>query len=126
MNPTRTIEIDMAKRASADVLSATKWQRFIFSIGMLGSALAVSSACSAPAYGDESPDNSGELEEIVVTARLRRESAMDAPVVVRTIDGATLQNEGITSITELEQLVPDIFLHTNFLDDMIIIRGIGT
>ncbi len=69
--------------------------------------------------------DSGGLEEIVVTSRLRKESAAQAPVVVTALSGFQLEQQGISTMQALAAAIPNVTLATNFLDDSIFIRGIG-
>ena len=42
-------------------------------------------------------ENSLTLEEVVVTARKRTESLMNAPVAVTAVSGEAMENQGVTS-----------------------------
>ena len=48
------------------------------------------------------------LEEIVVTARKRSESVVDAPLAVTALTAAALQQRGITGFNELNDFVPGL------------------
>ena len=66
------------------------------------------------------------LEEVLVTARKRTESLMDAPVAVSVVDGETLNREGITNLEQLSAQIPGLQLGRTALTSSIYIRGIGT
>ncbi len=66
------------------------------------------------------------LEEVLVTARKRTESLMDAPVAVSVVDGETLIREGITNLEQLSSQVPGLQLGRTALTSSIYIRGIGS
>ena len=69
------------------------------------------------------------IEEVVVTARKRAESAQDVPAAVSAFNSAELQDRGIDDITEVARLTPNITINeTNGLIAgaiQIFIRGIG-
>ena len=69
----------------------------------------------------------GVLEEIIVTARRREENLQDLPLSAAVVTAATMQAEGIYSVEQVGEFVPNLTLasgdranHTR-----IIIRGIG-
>src|ERR1035437_4382064 len=49
-----------------------------------------------------------EIEEITVTAQKREENIQEIPVSVTAVTGATLEEQGIPSIMELGQSVPNL------------------
>ena len=69
----------------------------------------------------------GVLEEIIVTARRREENLQELPISAAVVTAATMQAEGIYSVEQVGEFVPNLTLasgdranHTR-----IIIRGIG-
>ena len=50
------------------------------------------------------------LEEIVVTARKREESILDAPLAVTAFSQAELQNAGFTNIIDVSKATPGLFI----------------
>jgi outer membrane receptor protein involved in Fe transport len=66
------------------------------------------------------------LEEVLVTARKRTETLMDAPLAVSVVDGDTLNREGITNLEQLSSQVPGLQLGRAALSSSIYIRGIGS
>jgi len=66
------------------------------------------------------------LEEIIVTARKKSESLMDAPVAVSVVSGAAMDREGITNLEQLSSQVPGLQLGRSALASSIYIRGIGS
>jgi outer membrane receptor protein involved in Fe transport len=66
------------------------------------------------------------VEEVIVHARNREETATQAPLVVTAVSGAALTQSGVTDMTSLENLVPNIKIAPGFLLDTFNIRGIGT
>ncbi len=72
-------------------------------------------------------DNSRVIEEIVVTARLRAESAQDAPVPVNVISQAAIVDQGIESMDDLVSAVPGLVIGDTSgpAGASIYLRGIG-
>lgn len=48
------------------------------------------------------------LGEIVVTARYRTENLQDSPLAITALTGNSLQNRGITSMTQLSKIAPNV------------------
>lgn len=74
-------------------------------------------------------EQSGGIEDIVVTAQRREENMQDVPVAVTVATAETLSQSGITNVTNLNTLSPSIsFRATNMASSTsnIQIRGIGT
>ncbi len=66
------------------------------------------------------------LEEVVVTARKKPESLMDAPVAVTVVSGDSMDREGITNLEQLATKVPGLQLGRAAQTSSIYIRGIGS
>ena len=93
------------------------------------SAPAADSAAASPslaAAADRSTVTGGAGDEIIVRARLRNETVSRAPLVVTAVAGAALAQAGVTDLTSLENLVPNVKITPGFLLDSMNIRGIGT
>jgi iron complex outermembrane receptor protein len=60
---------------------------------------------AAPAEA-AAPD--GEFEDIVITARQRRELTQDVPISITALSGAQLEQRGISNATELRTQVPSL------------------
>ena len=54
--------------------------------------------------------SSSQLEEVVVTARRRDESLQQVPIAISAIDQATLERQGVSTLTDLQQLVPSAYV----------------
>lgn len=67
---------------------------------------------------------SSSLEEVLVTARRRRESLQETPIAVTALSGAELQERGIINIGELTKSIPSVEI-TESVSNLIYIRGIG-
>ena len=66
------------------------------------------------------------LEKILVTARKKTESLMDAPVSVTAVSGSNMDELGITDLGTLSTQVPGLTLGGGAQVDNIYIRGIGS
>ena len=73
-------------------------------------------------------ETTGYMEEIIVTAEKREESVMDVPVTMSAFTNKMIQDLGIASEDDLEQLVPGLQFQDNgqMTGQGTTIRGIGT
>ena len=93
-----------------------------FKLRNLAVALAVgqtTTLCSTLAY-------SQALEEVVVTARKKAESLMDAPLSVAVVSGQAMDDMGITNLEQLANKVPGLNLGRAAQTSSIYIRGVGS
>jgi iron complex outermembrane recepter protein len=65
------------------------------------------------------------LEEVIVTAERRRESAQTAPIALTVISGQEIADQGISQPEDLNKLVPGLTI-TNTPITNISIRGVGS
>ncbi|MFK8016960.1 MAG: TonB-dependent receptor [Gammaproteobacteria bacterium] len=63
-------------------------------------------------------ESAGALEEIVVTARRRSESALEAPIAVTAFNAQMIQDAGIQRVEDFVALTPNVTIATS--------QGIGT
>lgn len=75
----------------------------ISTIGLAGPALAQGESV-------EPQSASGGLEDIVVTARKRSESLMSVPVAVTAVSGAELTRTGVSDLSRLSQIAPQVMV----------------
>lgn len=68
---------------------------------------------------------SRKIEEIVVRARRRAELIEDTPISVTALSPTVLREAGVTTINEIENLVPNVAFRTGGLGQQIRIRGVG-
>ena len=64
----------------------------------------------AIAQAPSSPQASGRLEEITVTARRQEESMQRTPVAVTAISGKLLDTLNVQDVTRLAQLAPNLVI----------------
>ncbi|MEM8493704.1 MAG: TonB-dependent receptor [Pseudomonadota bacterium] len=66
------------------------------------------------------------LEEVMVTAQLRAESALDVPISIAAVDGERIGNLAITNLQELTAYIPNVNINNGALTPNLFIRGIGS
>lgn len=87
---------------AAAVLKAT----LLVSTGIIASGVA--QAQDKPAAND-----SGGIEEIIVTAQKREQNLQDVPIAVSALGVDTLKANGVTNVTDISGLVPNVLVqHT--------------
>ena len=65
-----------------------------------------------------------ELEEVVVTAQKREQTAQDVPLAVTAVAGEVLDDFGITNFEGLD--VPGLVVQRGGMADVVTIRGVGS
>jgi len=66
-----------------------------------------------------------DIEELVVTARLREESVQDVPVTVAVESGESLRVRGIERLDALSQSIPNVLVAEGVVSEKLKIRGIS-
>jgi len=84
--------------------------------------------CGASSLGTPALAQTGQLEEVIVTATKRAESLQDIPVTVNALTESTIQEAGVTDIGDVAALVPSLTVSQNInpFSAAIRIRGFGT
>jgi iron complex outermembrane receptor protein len=82
----------------------------------------ISSAAAAEAT---SPDSSGVLEEVTVTATKQTQSLQKTPAAVTVLMGDSLTSAGITDIRAAQDFVPSVRFQAEGTSTEIYIRGVG-
>jgi len=78
------------------------------------------------AYEQQGASESPGLQEIVVTAQKRSERVNDVPLSITAVTGTSLQEQGVTSPSDLERVVPGFtFQPSSRMAPVYSIRGIG-
>lgn len=72
--------------------------------------------------GESTPNNA----PIVVTAQRREEQLQDVPISISVVDSATIENAGITDMTQLNAIVPGLNIQHTVGSFQPAIRGITT
>jgi iron complex outermembrane recepter protein len=70
--------------------------------------------------------STGELAEVVVTAEKRESSLQKTAVAVTAVSQAELEQNGVTDITGLQKVAPDVNITNNSAGPTINIRGLYT
>jgi iron complex outermembrane recepter protein len=87
--------------------------------------LATAAAAAAAPLGAQ--DRAGGLEEIIVTAQKRAESAQDVPIALSVFDARALQSANIDRIEDIVQRTPNFtMMRTNVGEPQFYIRGVGS
>jgi len=79
----------------------------------LGAALYNGAALGDEAAAPAAKKNSGQIEEITVTAEKRTEDVRDVPASISVLSGADIEASHITDITDLTRSVPDLSFSGN-------------
>jgi iron complex outermembrane recepter protein len=82
-----------------------------------------------PELAQPSPSaTAGGLEEIVVTARKREESAQDTPLIVSVVSGTEIARKDLSSLEKLAAVTPDLSIGTDTTGgaNQISLRGISS
>jgi iron complex outermembrane recepter protein len=66
------------------------------------------------------------LEEITVTAQKREETLAQVPIAVSVLSADMIQQRHITSVADLQSLVPDLHVGTSPFQPVVQIRGVGS
>ncbi|PHS25657.1 MAG: hypothetical protein COA84_07425 [Robiginitomaculum sp.] len=101
---------------------------------MVGKALAAflfasvsSVAIDAAAQTSTDTQSAGRLDEIVVTARKRKESLQDVPISVQAINGKVIDEQGLSDLASLAPYTPNFsMMQAPGASDMFFMRGLGT
>ena len=72
-----------------------------------------------------STDDSGTLQEIVITAQRRSENLQNVPIAVTALPGSELLDKAVTSIADLQYSSPSLSISDSGLTNSVNIRGIG-
>jgi len=67
-----------------------------------------------------------EIEEIIVTARLRAEPLQDVPVSVSVVSGDWIVESAVRTLEEVSHSVPNFTVNETPIDTNVFIRGIGS
>jgi iron complex outermembrane receptor protein len=107
----------------------TSITNFLAKVTAAAAVAALSLQCP-PARAETSPSAAPAdgLAEIVVTARRRAENLQDVPVAVTAISAATLEQQAVTSLGDLNSFVPNMKMSSDRATSSTInvyIRGVG-
>ena len=110
-------------------MSKTPITRSILLAGIATAALtAGSGGAFAAAAAPAAQADTGQVEELVVTARRREETLKDVPIAVSAYTEATLERTGVRDITDLQKTTPSLTLQAARGSNSTLIafiRGVG-
>jgi iron complex outermembrane recepter protein len=97
---------------------------------LLGSAVGIAMISANAAYAQtaapaDDAESTGGLEEIVVTAQKRAESAQDVPIAISAFSGEALSEGGVSALPQLATLVPGLQFQTVGSSAVPFLRGVG-
>lgn len=120
---------DLVKDAVASPVHGSLDQREALTQLLLGTGLeaafiAENSATLRPLHPEA--DSQSELDEIIVTARRREESLSKIPVAIAALTGTELHEAGVSSVVQLQYLVPGLMVSRDNQGVNLSIRGVTT
>ena len=90
-------------------------------------AAAGSTAIVPMVFAQEAGRGAGGLEEIIVTAQKRVESAQDVPIALSVFDAATLEKANIDRVDDIALRTPNFtMMRNNVGEPQFYIRGVGS
>ncbi|HKT77830.1 MAG TPA: TonB-dependent receptor plug domain-containing protein, partial [Sphingobium sp.] len=81
-------------------------------------------AAGAPQNSSEQLDT-GQIEEIVVTAQRRSESAQSVPISLQSFSADSLKTKGVSSTEDLTSVVGGLIIQPTAARPMLFLRGVG-
>ncbi|MED5546919.1 MAG: TonB-dependent receptor [Pseudomonadota bacterium] len=94
----------------------------------LSAVLAAGVSTTALAQDDASaarPQRDDGLEAIIVTAERRTQNLQDVPISATVLTGETLDERGVRSVNDLQQVAPAVTINTYGRQTFVNIRGVG-
>lgn len=91
-------------------------QKLSVAVTQLVFALGAAHTCAQPLV----------LEETIVTAQKRAQNLQDVPIAVATMSGKKVSDEGLTSLEEVTQYMPNVNVNAGAATPNIYVRGIGS
>jgi iron complex outermembrane recepter protein len=107
----------------------SKGNKWLQSCGVLGSGVASLALVIAvqPARAQTATNESGGIQEIVVTAQKRAENLRDVPISITAVSADDLKQRSITNVEGLQFGTPNVLTYSDdSFNTNIIIRGIGS
>jgi iron complex outermembrane receptor protein len=92
---------------------------------MVPALLAATALLVAPTRA-ESPPDSSQLADVLVTAQKRPEKLQDVPITITAFDATQLRNSGIDTVNDLAMVVPGLVYTDVTGYGLPYLRGIGT
>ena len=115
----------MSYRFSYLLRSGTALGLVVGAANLVGDGAAQAQEASVPADASQAAD-SGQIEEIVVTANKRAENIQKVPIAITAVTGARLESIGITNTQDLVLVVPGLKIQNTMGGTAAHLRGVGT
>lgn len=110
-------------------MRAVRMDRAMQRLLISASSAALTLAAALPAAAQSTPETGATtVQEVVVTAQRRAQSRQDVGIALSVIDGDNLEEKGVQVINDIENLVPNMEVDSQFGSGQpaFRIRGIGT
>jgi iron complex outermembrane recepter protein len=85
----------------------------------------VTLVASPPLLAQDTPEESGGLQEVVITAEKREGTVQDTPISIAAFSGDDLASGGVVSTEQLTAVTPGLVVQREVIGK-VVIRGIGT
>jgi iron complex outermembrane recepter protein len=102
------------------------WLATVSCLSLIGASGAVAQGVVAAHDETTTPDASGGLTDIVVTAQKRSENVQNVAASITAIGSQTLENRQVRDITDLQTIVPSLFIGQGYGANLVTLRGIST
>jgi iron complex outermembrane receptor protein len=79
-----------------------------------------------PASEPDATDESGGVDEIIVTANRRAQNQQEVPISIVAFEGETLKVLGVQSTVDLPQITPGLSITRTLVGASAFLRGVGT
>jgi iron complex outermembrane receptor protein len=93
---------------------------------VLSAGIQLAHAQSSPSVTVGSADDSGKIEEIIVTAQRRDESLQKVPISVTAVSQESLTRNAVSDVTDLSNVVPGLHISNEIGYVTSQLRGVGT
>lgn len=125
MSHTRTPQLSrIARPLALQRLAAPEYALTLFLA--LGSLVGATPTWAEEASSTPTAEEDVALGKVTVTARRREEDVQDVPTPITTLSGATLEQQKVYKVQDLQQVLPSVnvaFIHAR--QSSIAVRGIG-
>ncbi|MFC3423717.1 TonB-dependent receptor [Rhizorhabdus histidinilytica] len=119
-------EQTMTCRAPRAVAMLVRGSVLACMVALMAGAVQAQVATSSSAGDADGNAAEGQLEEIVVTAQHRSQRLQDVPVAVTSLSASALNQQGVSSTSDLSQAVPGLVFTSQLSAANAYIRGVGS
>src|SRR5258707_5487622 len=85
-----------------------------FATALGAAAISIHATSFAVPAASASASDAGGLEEIVVTAQRREESAQNVGIAISVLSGQSLADKSITNVVDLQNAIPSLQVEPSF------------